>query len=67
MFLTVAEIRELTGRARPKAQVAALKRMRIKHKVNELGRPIVTWGWVEQWYDGKDVPQTEPNFEALRA
>lgn len=40
-FLTDAELQTLTGRRRPKLQIAELVRMRIPHDVNALGRPIV--------------------------
>lgn len=42
-FLTRDDVRRLTGRARFSAQVRALERMRIPHRVNAAGEPIVLW------------------------
>lgn len=68
MFLTPDEVRELTGRARAQAQISALKRMRIRHRVNEIGRPVVTWAAVDSWYGRPDDTEAAaPDFEALRA
>lgn len=65
-FLTPAELRELTGRARPKAQIAALKRMRIRHKVNELGRPIVAKAWLGIGEEAAAANDARPDFAAIK-
>ena len=46
MFLTPAELAELTGREKPSAQIRALERQGIAHVVNAAGRPVVTWAAV---------------------
>jgi hypothetical protein len=40
-WLTAAEVEELTGRKRWKAQALALARMRIPFRPNGFGRPLV--------------------------
>ncbi|WP_112485970.1 DUF4224 domain-containing protein [Thiomonas sp. X19] len=47
MFLTTAELRELTGRMRPSAQIRALRSMGIPHRVRPDGTPTVTRSFVE--------------------
>lgn len=42
LFLTDAELAELTGRKRRYLQIDALRRMLIPFHVNARGRPIVT-------------------------
>lgn len=46
-FLERDEIRELTGRAYVKMQIAALARMGIPFFVNDIGRPVVARAVVE--------------------
>lgn len=41
MFLTPAELAELTGREKPSAQIRELERKGIAHIVNAAGRPVV--------------------------
>lgn len=41
MFLTAAQLADLTGRVRPRAQRRALERMGIRHHVRPDGRPVV--------------------------
>ena len=68
MFLTADELRQLTGRARSAAQIAALKRGGYRYTVNSLGRPIVLRAHVERRLDGaRSGPdtRTSPDFEAL--
>lgn len=42
LFLTDRELRELTGRAIRKLQIAALRDMLVPFRVNAIGRPVVT-------------------------
>jgi hypothetical protein len=64
VFLTVPELRQLTGRARPKAQVAWLREHRVRHYVNAAGQPVVAWAWIGVGHD-KPVPVAVPDFAAL--
>ena len=69
MFLTPDEIRTLTGRARPRAQAAALRRLGIRYVVNAAGHVVVSRANAERRLDSKDAPRTPepatPNFAAL--
>ena len=42
LFLTDQELRELTGRAIRRLQIAALREMLVPFRVNAIGRPVVT-------------------------
>jgi hypothetical protein len=42
-FLSRDDVRRLTGRARYSAQVRALQQMKIPHRINAAGEPIVLW------------------------
>jgi phenylalanyl-tRNA synthetase beta subunit len=47
MFLTVDEVRELTGYAIKAKQISQLKRMGIAFFINGGGRPIITVSAIE--------------------
>lgn len=47
MFLTDAEIIELTGKQTPAAQRRALDKMGIRHFVRLDGRPKIVRAWLE--------------------
>lgn len=68
MFLKPDELRELTGRARPRAQADALRRMGIRHVVNQAGHVVVLRIHVERRLDGVTAtPEpAKPNFDAIR-
>ena len=42
LFLTIDELKTLTGRSRAPAQIDALKVMRVTYLVNAVGKPVVT-------------------------
>lgn len=41
VFLSAADLRELTGYVKPSKQIAWLERNAIPHHVNAAGRPVV--------------------------
>lgn len=71
MFLTPAEIAELTGKKRKPAQIRALRYMGIEHKIRPDGAVIVSRAHIEKLLDG--IPPNspmygdhpEPNWSAL--
>lgn len=56
LFLTDAELGELTGRRLRRLQIDALRRMLIPFKINAIGRPVVTRAAVL----GINTPRNEP-------
>lgn len=56
-FLERDEIRELTGRAYVRMQIAALARMGIPFFVNDIGRPVVARSAVEGRVPAKAQPE----------
>ena len=56
MFLTAAELKQLTGCAWRDRQIAQLKRMGIAFWVNAAGRPVVARAVIE---GGKATPQVK--------
>jgi len=60
MFLSDAELRELTSYAHRAKQVAELRRMGIAFHVNAAGRPIVAKAVFEA---GKTSPQPAKTWE----
>ena len=66
MFLSPAEIRELTGRAWRKDQIAWLKAKGYKHVVNAAGRIIVARAHVEFRLGVGKPPEPEPDFSFFR-
>lgn len=71
MFLTADELRELTGKARPSAQLRALRSMGIEHKVRPDGSLAVSRSHVESLLGGaagdKVTAPKQPNWSALDA
>ncbi len=69
MFLSKDELRELTGRQMPSAQVRALRAMGIEHKVRPDGSVAVLRAHVEQVMgvaqDGRISGPAEPNWSAV--
>ncbi len=67
VVLTNAEIIEVTGRRRNRAQAAVLALMRIPFVVRPDGRPIVTRLAFERvvGHDSRRRPTAEPKFESL--
>jgi hypothetical protein len=61
MFLTDAELIELTGYRQAAAQIRFLQKWRIAHVVNRKG-PVVARSAIE----GSQTPKTSPNFAALK-
>lgn len=66
VFLTPDELRELTGRARPKAQIAYLRAKRIRHYVNAAGRPVVAKAWLGIIEEGAAANDPGPDFAAIK-
>ena len=66
MLLTRADLVYVTGYRQKARQVDALRAMRIPHKVNPAGHPVVTWAQVNG-HSGNVVPMpVRPNFDAIR-
>lgn len=70
MFLTPAELAELTGKVRFTAQVAWLTRRRWAFEIRDDGRPVVARAEAERQLVGRrgrhSQPDDEPDFGALR-
>jgi Domain of unknown function (DUF4224) len=60
-FLTEPEVEYYTGYRQSAAQVRFLQKWKVRHVVNGLGRPRVTWDAV----NGSEKPRVGPNFAAL--
>ncbi len=67
MFLTAAELRELTGRARRKDQLAWLKAKGYKHEVNALGHIVVARAHVDHRLGAGKPPAPEPDFSIFQS
>lgn len=71
MFLSVQDVRILTGYTTRPAQVRALNRMGIDHKVRPDGRVIVLRTHIEKILDNSPISgnikgkHNEPNWSAL--
>ena len=69
LFLTTAELRELTGRTRRDAQASALRYMGIEHKIRPDGSVAVLRTHVEKLMGGENTASTpremEPNWAML--
>jgi len=71
MFLTLDEVQQLTGRRRRDAQEAALRAMGIEHRINAIGKVVVSKAHVELVLGGAPSNSTksdraeQPNWEAL--
>jgi len=70
MFLTLAELKELTGKIQRNAQACALRSMGIEHKLRPDGSVAVLRSYVEQAL-GLNEPRSrgkkpaEPNWSAI--
>jgi Domain of unknown function (DUF4224) len=60
-FLGAAELEQLTGVKQAAAQIRFLRKWNVRHVVNRLGHPVVTWDAV----NGSEKPRVGPNFAAL--
>ena len=71
MFLTDDELRDLTGKARPSAQVRVLRAMGIEHRVRPDGSLAVSRSHVEGLLGGAAGVNVgthkQPNWSALDA
>ena len=68
MFLTANELRELTGRVRPTAQIAWLRRYRWRLALDADGRPKVARAYYERrMVTDEEAPKSEarPDFAAI--
>lgn len=67
LFLTADDLKHLTGRLRPSAQIRWLRERGWPHDVNALGRPVVATAEVERRLTGLAQPRSpEPNWSAIR-
>jgi hypothetical protein len=64
LWLTPAEVIELTGRQRWAAQCRALARMGVPFRPNGVGRPLVERGAVTT--AAKPARKASPNWSAIR-
>jgi hypothetical protein len=60
-FLTDIEMEYYTGYKQPAAQVRFLQKWKVRHVVNGMGHPRVTWDAV----NGSEKPRVGPNFAAM--
>jgi hypothetical protein len=67
MFLTQAEITQLTGRQRPSSQVRWLRQHGYRHTVNALGAPVVAIAEANRKLVGGIKTAQEPHWESLNA
>lgn len=65
LFLTPAELLELTGYRRPSAQLRFLHARRIRHIVNRAGYPVVARAWLLGG-EADVVTLERPNLAALK-
>jgi hypothetical protein len=65
VFLTHDEIRMLTGRQRPTAQVRWLRDHGYRHTVNAMGAPVVAIAEANRKLVGGVRSAQEPNWEAM--
>lgn len=61
MLLSADELIQLTGYKRPGKQVAALRRMGVRHFVQPSGRPVVD----DSALSSKAEPTEQPNWAAI--
>jgi hypothetical protein len=66
VFLTVDELRELTGRERRKDQLAWLKAKGYKHEINALGHIKVLRSHVEHKLGAGKPPEPSPDFTVFQ-
>jgi hypothetical protein len=69
MFLTAAELADLTKRKLPRAQVRALRTMGIEHIIRPDGSPVVLRAHVEAMLGAPERPvvAAEPDWSSLNA
>ena len=70
MFLTLAELRELTGKIQRNAQACALRSMGIEHKLRPDGSVAVLRSYIEQTLGlnepkVRNIKPIEPNWSAI--
>lgn len=68
LFLTENEVRELTRRERNSAQVRALRRMGIEHRIRPDGSVLVLRSHVDNLLGGtgrESASDNEPNWDAI--
>ena len=65
MLLSAAEIRQVTGYARPSAQVRWLRTHGWRFTVNALGEPVVAVAEFNRHLVGGRAARQEPDFEAI--
>lgn len=70
LFLTPEEIQELTGKEKRNAQIRALNKMGIIHKVRADGSPVVLESHVNKVLGGvvqATHKESEPNWGGMNA
>jgi len=65
MFLTPAELEQLTGYRRPAAQIGWLRSRGIRHYVNGAGHPVVARAWLDAERNVVPLP-VRPDLRAIR-
>lgn len=65
-FLTDAELEHYTGVKQAAAQIRFLQRWNVRHVVNRIGKPVVTWEAVNGGVSKAPKQRVEPDFEALK-
>lgn len=66
MFLSPADLQQLTGYQRCSAQARWLRRHGWRHTVNALGQPVVALAEFNRHLVGGRAVKQEPNWDALR-
>lgn len=69
MFLTTDELKELTGRSQPRAQIATLNMMGIEHRLRADGKVVVLRDHVAKVLGGVESKpkKREPNWSLINA
>lgn len=66
VFLTVAQVRDLTGLTQPSAQIRWLRKNGVTHYVRVDGHPRVPISAVTNPSEPKSIAQAVPDFDAVR-
>lgn len=68
LFLQPEDIKELTGKIRPRTQASYLQQMGIPHIINGDGKPLVLKSYIEKQLDpdrSETKNRSKPNWNAL--
>ncbi len=68
LFLQPDELSVLTGKVRANAQILALRRMGIEHRVRPDGKPLVLRSHIDPATgEPRSKPKTQPRYETINA